>query len=160
MLEDEIELLQYGEEEEFEFYRVNFESSAPSFMDKWPTEEQPDNKYKFGSLWIELSQNEIKIERQTYSFLEWLGEIGGLFEMARVFGFLVVAPLASYRLRSELLTKIFRFIPSYSANGEQASDKASVKSDNSYQDNQRLEDHINWDFSQPRLIQKKGYCTG
>ena len=63
VLEDEIEIVQYGIEDEFEFYRVNYATSGPSYMNKWPTKEEPDNKYKFASVWFELSQDESKIER-------------------------------------------------------------------------------------------------
>ena len=62
-LEDEAEILQYGVSEEDEFFRLNFFPASPSFMDFWPTFEEPDNLYKYASLWIELSPNEYKTER-------------------------------------------------------------------------------------------------
>ena len=82
-------------------------------MNKWPTKDEPDNKYKFGSVYFELSQDESKIERQTYSFLEWLGEVGGLFEISKVIGFFIVLPFSSYRIKSELLSAIFRYLPRF-----------------------------------------------
>ena len=103
MLEDEIELLQYGIEDEFEFYRVNYGGNGPSFMNKWPTKEEPDNKYKFASVWFELSQDEIKIERQTYSILEWLGDVGGLVDAFRYIGVFLLSPLADFVLKQKLV---------------------------------------------------------
>ena len=75
---------------------------------------------------MEHSQDENKIERQTYSFLEWLGEIGGLFEICRMCGILLVRPCASYNRKSELLTKIFRFIPSFN-NSKKTEDSKIIK---------------------------------
>ena len=56
------------------------------------------------------------IERQSYSILEWLGDIGGLFDALRLIGFLMVAPFANFWLKSELLSKIFRHIASLEQN--------------------------------------------
>lgn len=87
--------------------------------------------------------------------------MGGLFEIFRMFGLLLVAPCASYKRKSELLTKIFRFIPSF--NNSKKSEESKIgkledstetgeKLDQSVLANKRLEEHINWDFSQPKLI--------
>lgn len=56
--------------------------------------------------------DEMKIERQTYSALEWLGDIGGLFDMLKLLGYMIVIPFSSFGLRSELLSGIFRYISS------------------------------------------------
>ena len=32
VLEDEIDIVQYGLEDEFEFYRINYAQSSPSYM--------------------------------------------------------------------------------------------------------------------------------
>ena len=39
-----------------------------------------DAKYKFTSIDLILSSDIIVHERETYSILEWLGDIGGLFD--------------------------------------------------------------------------------
>ena len=52
------------------------------------------------------------IERQTYNILEWLGDVGGLYDMLRLIGRLLVNPFAIFALRSELLTQAFRFTKS------------------------------------------------
>ena len=52
------------------------------------------------------------IERSTYSILEWLGDVGGLFDMLNLIGGVLIGPLAAFSLKMELLTQVFRFLPS------------------------------------------------
>ena len=66
--------------------------------------------YKFHSFWLELSPSLMTIERKTYSMLEWLGDIGGLFEGLTRVGFFLVAPIANFAMKMELLTSIFSFV--------------------------------------------------
>ena len=87
-------------------------------MTTWPDETNTKGSYKFASFQLELSQHETMIERQTYSFLEWLGDIGGLFYALRMIGLLSVSPAAMYYLKVELLTQNFRFIPSKPARSD------------------------------------------
>lgn len=35
-------------------------------------------------------------ERQSYSFLEWLGDIGGLYDALKLIGMFIVAPFTSF----------------------------------------------------------------
>lgn len=100
LVEDEAGLLQYGDYELEDYYRLNFNTPLPSWMDHWPTEENPDNLYKFAAVWIEVSQDEFMTERDTYSLLEWLGDVGGLFDMLKLIGSWLVVPFASFRLSS------------------------------------------------------------
>ena len=44
--------------------------------------------------------------------LEWLGDLGGLYDALKVIGGLLVAPFAAFQLNSEMLHKLFRFTPS------------------------------------------------
>lgn len=48
------------------------------------------------------------INRQTYSLLEWLGDVGGLFDALHIIGSLIIGPLSSYALDSALLAGLFR----------------------------------------------------
>ena len=52
------------------------------------------------------------IERQTYSFLDWLGDIGGLYDALRIIGLFMVVPFSSFKLKAELLFHVFRFTKS------------------------------------------------
>ena len=92
--------------------------AQPSYMSEWPDDTNPDGLYKFGSIQLELSLHEAKIERQTYSFLEWLGDIGGLFDALRYIGLFFVSPVARYYLKVELLTQNFRQVPKSKVIGE------------------------------------------
>ena len=51
----------------------------PTSWNIFPTPKNPDSKYKFVSAYIGFSQASLNIERKTYNFLEWLGDVGGLF---------------------------------------------------------------------------------
>jgi len=39
-------------------------------------------------------------ERVTYSLLDWLGDVGGLFDALRYIGSFLITPLATYSLKS------------------------------------------------------------
>ena len=47
-------------------------------------------------------------ERATYSILEWLGDIGGLFDGLRALAGAFFQPLALFAMKSDLLTKVYR----------------------------------------------------
>jgi len=66
-----------------------------------------DAKYKFISLDLMLGPNMVKHERETYSLLEWLGDVGGLFDALKIIGHWLVVPSASYALKTELVSSIF-----------------------------------------------------
>lgn len=132
----------------------------PSMLEHWPTEENPDGFYKFSSIWIEFSQDQFMIERQSYSVLEWLGDIGGLFDALRLIGFLMVAPFAKFWLKSELLSKIFRHIASLERRSEGESFTLSQQDcmKQNKEAKMRLDQHMRWDFSQPKFFKQRGYC--
>ena len=44
--------------------------------------------------------------------LEWLGDVGGLFDGLRLIFSLLIAPVASLAMKSELLISVFREVPS------------------------------------------------
>ena len=86
------------------FFRVEMEKPMPSFMDSWPTDENPDGFYKFASVWIEFSQDLSMIERETYGVLEWLGDIGGLTDALIGIGKVFITPFSAFVLNSKILT--------------------------------------------------------
>lgn len=47
-------------------------------------------------------------ERETYDVLEWLGDVGGLFDALYYLAYFFVTPLTTYKLRIELLSSVFR----------------------------------------------------
>ena len=52
ILEDEISLLQYGQNEELTFERLRVETAEHSYYTEFPTEDEPQRFYKFSSLWL------------------------------------------------------------------------------------------------------------
>ena len=59
-----------------------------------------------------MKQTMIKTERATYSALEWLGDIGGLFDGLKIIATILVAPLSALAANDLLLTQVFKFMPS------------------------------------------------
>ena len=62
-LSDEVGLVQWGVEDEIEYTKVEFDAPAPSSMWDWPTEIDPDNKYKIVSSYVTLTMDQKVIER-------------------------------------------------------------------------------------------------
>ena len=60
---------------------------------------------------MELNPKKRVFERHTYSLLEWLGDVGGLYDGLLIIGRFIVGPLAEFAMGSALLTKIFSLIP-------------------------------------------------
>lgn len=52
------------------------------------------------------------IERSTYSTLEWLGDVGGLFDALLIIGTLVASPMVSFIMQLNLMHSIFRTVVS------------------------------------------------
>ena len=48
------------------------------------------------------------INRETYSGLDFLGDLGGLFDAFKIIGGIFVAPVSGFALNSRLLSTIFR----------------------------------------------------
>ena len=44
--------------------------------------------------------------------MEWLGDIGGLYDALVIVGSAIVAPYTSFALKAELLSQVFRFTKS------------------------------------------------
>ena len=49
--------------------------------------------------------------RETYSFLEWLGDIGGLLDALVISGSFVLAPISAFALKSHLGSRMFFIKP-------------------------------------------------
>ena len=148
-LGDEIELLQWGEEEELDFNHIEFDPPRPSAWGRFPTTDEPDNRYKFSSIAFKFIQNSKVIERQTYSLLEWLGDIGGLFDALKLIGAALVAQIAGFSMEAQLLNAIFRFVASLRT--------VNPKIDEA-DETEKLQRHLSWDFDQLRKIPQAGCC--
>ena len=97
------------QEDEAEFKTLLIEKHAtPSVWKDWPSEEEPENRFKFTGVEIRFSQDITIIERSTYSFLEWLGDVGGLYDGLRIFISFILSPISVFALKSEIFVSIFR----------------------------------------------------
>ena len=81
-----------------DYQNVIFKPPQKSNFDAWPTRANPEAHYKIVGLFTELSQSLITTERKTYSFLEWLGDIGGLFDGLLILAAFFVSPIATLAL--------------------------------------------------------------
>ena len=82
--------------------------SAPSSWNQYPTEENPSNRYKFTSIEINASMDQKIISRSTYSGLDFLGDLGGLFDAFYVLGSMILAPVSGFALNARLLSNLFQ----------------------------------------------------
>ena len=108
-LEDEIDYLQYGQSTESEFYGFTLSESIPSAWINFPTAENPSAKFKYVSIEFNMSYDVLKWNRQTYSLLDWLGDLGGLLDILLHIGRILVLPISSFTLKQTLMSALFRF---------------------------------------------------
>ena len=77
-------------------------------MNNYPTPESPDGRYKFSSFSMFTSPDLTVTERSTYSILEWLGDIGGLYDALFLICSALVKPFSSFWLTTEMISALFR----------------------------------------------------
>ena len=109
ILNDETDAFNYGNVNEREFHTYLNKDPEPSAWNKFPTVENPLTRYKFTSVEVNHSADRQTIGRQTYSILDWLGDMGGLVDALYYITKLLIHPLAAVALKTELLTSLFRF---------------------------------------------------
>lgn len=85
------------------------ESPKISSWNSFPTEEDPSLRYKFTSAEVNFSPDLKTIYRQTYSALDWLGDIGGLTDALMIIIGALTLPVATFALKAKLLSYLFRF---------------------------------------------------
>ena len=93
VLGDESQVLQFGYEVETEFYTYLNKMPEPSAWNKFPTTEKPLTRYKFTSVEVNFSLDEGTIQRQTYSMLDWLGDMGGLLDALYFIAMILISPI-------------------------------------------------------------------
>ena len=64
--------------------------------------------YQYTGLNLYFSPNRLSINRQTYSILDWLGDMGGLMDALVILGQILIMPISSFTLKSNLLQTLFR----------------------------------------------------
>ena len=107
LLEDESALLQLGQTSESTFYGLTFWNPEPSTWVDFPTPEHPDNKMEYASLYISLDDKKTKWSRQTYSLLDFLGDLGGLFDALKLIVASIVGPFARFGLNLSIISGVY-----------------------------------------------------
>ena len=102
-------MIQLGLSEDRNLYKVIPLKPQISSWDAFPTPENPGSRYKFTSVEVNFSQNLKTIYRQTYSMLDWLGDVGGLYDALLLIMQFITLPISTFALRSKLLSSLFRF---------------------------------------------------
>ena len=92
-------------------------------MNNYPTAENPDGRYKFSSFSMFVSPDLTVTERSTYSILEWLGDIGGLYDALFLICSALVKPFSSFWLTTEMISAFFREV----SNNKEDSASGSVR---------------------------------
>lgn len=61
------------------------------------------------SVSFEMDKNLRQINRQTYGFLDWLGDVGGLLDALFFIGDQIIGPFAAFALQIRLVTTLVRY---------------------------------------------------
>ena len=56
-----------------------------------------------------MSLDVMNWNRQTYSLLDWLGDLGGLLDILLHMGHIIVFPISSFTLKQLLMSSFFRY---------------------------------------------------
>ena len=107
--------------------------------------------YKYVSIEMTINLNRMNWSRQTYSFLDWLGDLGGLFDALYYFFYLLLLPFSSFRFDSWFLNSLFRFRPS--------SKQQLESEDLVFNDNHHLIDALKKDLKETRVIEPIGFFS-
>ena len=104
--------MQYGLYDETQFWQFRLSDDKPSAWINFPDANNTSARYKYLSSEFKVSIDRQNFSRETYSFLDWLGDLGGLIDALIIVTNYIVAPFAGYRLQAALTSSLFRFIES------------------------------------------------
>ena len=94
-----------GQVDTTELFTITNSVSQESNSNRWPTKDK-SNLFKLNSVFLSLSLRQIMVDRHTYSLLYWIIDIGDLFYGLRLLASYFIAPMASFALRSKLLSQV------------------------------------------------------
>ena len=77
-------------------------------------------------MWIQLIPDVLKVRRKTDSFLDWLGDWGGLYGSLHFIAEILVSPLSAYMLNSKLAQLLVKLLPSESKKDKSISKKEDL----------------------------------
>lgn len=101
ILDDSSEFIKL-DNEEIEFMSVWKEPPIASSWTNFP------KKYKFTGIELLFDNNVNLVSRETYGFLEFLGDLGGLYDALRIIFGILLAPISSFSLMTNLMINLFR----------------------------------------------------
>lgn len=130
-LTDEVDFVQLGQQALIEFTSTEFGSTEPSAFSIWPTKEDP-TVYKYNAFYLELRPELTTIERQTYSLLAWIGDVGGLLDGLWYMFKIIVRPFTAFAVKAEVLSQVFRLSGSMKPELEQDKSAKAKESDISH----------------------------
>ena len=109
-LSDETSIVQTGVSTDTVYYTYekDWDVEASSWS-KFPSEEDPRTRYKHVSVTINASADKRQISRTTYSLLDWVGDIGGLFDGLNTIVTFFLKPLAVYAMNTKVTQLTVRF---------------------------------------------------
>ena len=107
VLNDETSYLQYGQSNDEEFFQFELHNPKPSGWNKFPTRENPENRYKFCSMHIVLDDSLTTYNRQTYSSLDFLGDLGGLYDALRYLFKALLIPFITFQREQAIMKSLF-----------------------------------------------------
>lgn len=81
----------------------------PTSWLSWPSANKTSANYKYVSVEFSLSMDQKNWSISTYRLLDWLSEVGGLFNTLLYVTKVLVGPMAGYTLRSTLVSNLFRY---------------------------------------------------
>ena len=98
-------------------------------------------------------------ERQTYSFLDLLGDVGGLFDGFRYIVAPIIAPFAAFTMRSQVLTQAFRYKPEERDGSDDDQNKVSDPEDVvEGMITKNLIDRFKYNYLGLKRIKRQGCC--
>ena len=109
-LEDETDLLKFGQLDHVEYQTMNIGQQLPS---SWrdDLDKKPDGQYKFGSLHLTIDSDKKITIRHAYGLLDLCGDIGGLLDGLIYLISFAFSPFWKFSFKSYMLTKLFRAGP-------------------------------------------------
>ena len=106
-LEDESAFLQLGQHREITWHTFDLSEPQPTSWNKFPNDDEPGNKFKYASFNLELRQDLKEWNRRTYSALDFLADLGGLYDMLLLIMRTLVAPISGFTLTGLLKKSLF-----------------------------------------------------
>ena len=68
--------------------------------------------FNYFSMTLTVNSDIPKIRRKTDSFLDWLGDWGGLLDSLHFLADILISPLAAYMMKSKLAQLLVKILPS------------------------------------------------